>query len=42
VPCGLDLLVLPKRESVAEPARSLREAWQAVLLRAHLVAPENT
>jgi len=42
VPPGLDLLVLPKRESVAEPARSLREAWQGVLRRAQLIAPETT
>ena len=41
-PCGLDLLVLPKRESVAEPARSLREAWQTVLKRAHLLSSENS
>ena len=37
VPSGLDLLILPKRESVIEPARSLRASWQAVLARAHLV-----
>ncbi len=37
VPSGLDLLILPKRESVIEPARSLRESWQAVLVRAHLL-----
>jgi len=42
VPCGLDLLILPKRESVAEPAQSLREAWQAVLRRAHLGGEENS
>ena len=36
VPAGLDLLVLPKRESVSEPARGLRESWQAVLARARL------
>jgi len=41
VPSGLDLLILPKRESVTEPARSLRESWQAVLRRAHLVAAES-
>ena len=37
IPDGLDLLILPKRESVTEPARSLRESWQAVLARAHLL-----
>ena len=42
VPSGLDLLVLPKREAVTEPARSLREAWQAILRRAHLVTAENS
>ena len=42
VPCGLDLLILPKRESVVEPAGSLREIWQAVLKRAQLVAPEKS
>jgi len=42
VPCGLDLLILPKRESVVEPAGSLRETWQAVLKRAQLVASENS
>lgn len=42
VPCGLDLLILPKRESVVEPAGSLREIWQAVLKRAQLVTSENS
>ena len=37
MPSGLDLLILPKRESVSEPARSLREGWQAVLARARLL-----
>ena len=37
LPAGLDVLILPKRESVAEPARSLREGWQALLARARLV-----
>jgi ribonuclease P protein component len=37
MPSGLDLLILPKRESVSEPARSLRESWQAILTRAHLL-----
>jgi ribonuclease P protein component len=37
MPSGLDLLILPKRESVSEPARSLRESWQTVLARAHLL-----
>ena len=37
MPSGLDLLILPKRESVSEPARSLRESWQAVLTRVHLL-----
>lgn len=41
VPAGLDLLILPKRESVTEPARSLRAGWQAVLKRAHLVVTES-
>lgn len=40
--CGLDLLILPKRESVVEPAGSLREIWQAVLKRAQLVTSENS
>jgi len=38
---GLDLLVLPKRESVVEPAARLREHWNAILQRAQLVAAEN-
>jgi ribonuclease P protein component len=42
VPSGLDLLILPKRESVSEPARSLRESWQDVLRRAHLVSSEDS
>ena len=42
VPSGLDLLILPKRESVTEPARNLRESWQAVLRRAHVISLENT
>jgi len=37
MPSGLDLLILPKRESVSEPAQSLRESWQTVLARAHLL-----
>ena len=41
LPAGLDLLILPKRESVAEPARTLRENWQAFLTRAKLLAPEE-
>jgi len=41
LPDGLDLLVLPRRESVVESAGRLREHWHAVLKRAHLVAPEN-
>ncbi len=41
VPAGLDLLILPKRESVTETARNLRENWQAVLRRAHVISPEN-
>jgi ribonuclease P protein component len=42
VPSGLDLLILPKRESVTEPARRLRESWQAVMIRAHWVSSENS
>ncbi len=42
VPPGLDLLVLPKRESVTEPAGRLRASWQTVLKRAHLAAAENS
>ena len=42
VPSGLDLLILPKRESVTEPARSLRKSWQTVLGRAHLVSSGNS
>jgi len=42
VPSGLDLLILPKRESVTEPARSLRESWQAVLKQARLASSEKT
>jgi len=41
MPAGLDLLILPKRESVTEPASSLRHTWQAVLTRERLVAPEK-
>jgi ribonuclease P protein component len=39
---GLDLLILPKRESVIEPAQHLRESWQALLARAKLLAPVDT
>ena len=42
VPSGLDLLILPKRESVTEPARRLRENWQAVMMRAQWVSSENS
>jgi ribonuclease P protein component len=42
LPSDLDLLVLPKREAVKEPAPSLREAWQAVLTRARLVDSEES
>jgi ribonuclease P protein component len=42
IPSGLDLLILPKRESVSEPAPSLRESWQAMLRRARLVSTENS
>lgn len=42
MPAGVDLLILPKRESVDEPARSLRESWQAVLTRARLVTSEDS
>ena len=42
LPAGLDLLILPKRGSVTEPAQYLRESWQALLARANLLAPENT
>jgi len=31
VPKGLDLLILPKRESATQPAKDLRESWQKVL-----------
>ena len=37
LPVGWDVLILPKREAAAEPARSLRESWQALLVRARLV-----
>ena len=39
---GLDLLIVPKRESVTEPAQRLRESWQALLARANLLALGNT
>ena len=39
---GLDLLIVPKRESVTEPAQRLRESWQALLARAKLLALGNT
>ncbi|TLY23148.1 MAG: ribonuclease P protein component [Nitrospirae bacterium] len=39
---GLDLLILPKRESVIEPAEYLRESWKALLARAKLLAPGGT
>jgi len=42
LPEGVDLLVLPKRESVLEPAGRLRDAWHVVLKRAQLVMPENS
>ena len=42
MPAGLDLLILPKRESVGEPAPSLRHAWQALLTRERLLRSEDT
>jgi len=39
---GLDLLIVPKRESVTEPGQTLRESWQALLARAKLLALGNT
>ncbi len=39
---GLDLLILPKRESVAEPAQSLRASWLTLLARLKLLVPEET
>ncbi len=39
LPAGLDLLILPRRESVTEPAQYLRESWQALLARAKLLVP---
>ena len=42
LPVGMDFLVLPKRESVTEPAPGLREAWQGVLTRARLVDVEES
>ena len=39
---GLDLLIMPKRESVTEPAQHLRESWQALLARAKLLVVGNT
>jgi ribonuclease P protein component len=42
LPSGIDILVLPKRESVAEAAPNLREAWQAVLTRARLFDAEES
>src|SRR5207244_462430 len=39
---GLDLLIVPKRESVTEPAQRLRESWQALLAREKLLALGNT
>lgn len=38
---GLDLLIVPKRESVTERAQRLRESWHALLARAKLLALEN-
>jgi ribonuclease P protein component len=38
---GMDLLILPKRESVTEPARHLHKSWQALLARVKLLAPED-
>jgi ribonuclease P protein component len=37
MPAGWDLVILPKREAVTEPADSLRCAWQATLGRAKLL-----
>jgi len=31
VPQGLDLLILPKRESMLQPAKDLRQSWQKIL-----------
>src|SRR2546426_949621 len=42
LPAGLDLLILPRRESVTEPAQYLRESWQALLARAKLLVPGDT
>jgi ribonuclease P protein component len=41
VPAGLDLLILPKRESVTEPAPSLRHTWRALLRRERLLRSEE-
>src|SRR2546430_7112770 len=38
---GLDLLIVPKRESVTEPAQNLRASWQDLLARAKLLALGN-
>ena len=42
LPAGLDLLIVPKPESVTESAQHLRECWQALLARAKLLALGNT
>jgi ribonuclease P protein component len=41
MPDGLDLLILPKREAVAEPAPNLRRVWQTLLSRERLLPPER-
>jgi ribonuclease P protein component len=42
LPFGMDILVLPKRESVSEAAPNLREAWKTVLRRARLIDSEES
>ena len=38
---GMDLLILPKRESVTQPAQHLLKSWQALLARVKLLDPED-
>ena len=39
MPVGMDVLILPKRDSATEPAGALRQAWSMVLRRERLLPP---
>ena len=37
MPAGLDLLILPKRASATEPVHTLKQTWEALLVRERLL-----